>query len=55
MEGFWACILKSRTSIQFILHGWNQGGCRLNAYDLKFLSDNDINYNPTLGTGQIQV
>jgi hypothetical protein len=26
-----------------------------NAYDLKFLSNNDINYNPALGTGQIQV
>ena len=28
---------------------------RYNAYDLKFISDNDINYNPALGTGQIQV
>lgn len=28
---------------------------KYNAYDLKFLSDNDINYNPALGTGQIQV
>ena len=26
-----------------------------NAYDLKYLSDKDINYNPALGTGQIQV
>lgn len=26
-----------------------------NAYDLKFISDEDINYNPALGTGQIQV
>jgi hypothetical protein len=26
-----------------------------NAYDLKYLSDNDINYNPALGTGQIQI
>lgn len=26
-----------------------------NAYDLKFLSDTDINYNPALGTGQIQI
>lgn len=26
-----------------------------NAYDLKFLSAKDINYNPALGTGQIQV
>ena len=25
------------------------------AYDLKFISDSDINYNPALGTGQIQV
>ncbi len=25
------------------------------AYDLKFISDNDISYNPALGTGQIQV
>jgi len=28
---------------------------RYNAYDLKFLSDSDINYNPALGTGQIQI
>lgn len=26
-----------------------------NAYDLKFLDDSDINYNPALGTGQIQI
>lgn len=26
-----------------------------NAYDLKYLSDEDISYNPALGTGQIQV
>jgi hypothetical protein len=26
-----------------------------NAYDLKYLSDPDISYNPALGTGQIQV
>lgn len=26
-----------------------------NAYDLKFISDEDINYNPSLGTGQIQI
>lgn len=26
-----------------------------NEYDLKFLSDNDIVYNPALGTGQIQI
>ena len=26
-----------------------------NAYDLKFISDSDISYNPALGTGQIQV
>lgn len=26
-----------------------------NVYDLKFISDNDINYNPALGTGQIQI
>lgn len=25
------------------------------AYDLKFISDYDINYNPALGTGQIQI
>ena len=28
---------------------------KYNAYDLKFLSDSDINYNPALGTGQIQI
>lgn len=26
-----------------------------NAYDLKFLSDKDISYNPALGSGQLQV
>ena len=26
-----------------------------NAYDLKYLSDEDISYNPALGTGQLQV
>lgn len=26
-----------------------------NAYDLKYLSSKDLNYNPALGTGQIQV
>lgn len=26
-----------------------------NAYDLKFISDADIQYNPSLGTGQIQI
>ena len=26
-----------------------------NAYDLKFISDDDITYNPALGTGQIQI
>lgn len=26
-----------------------------NAYDLKFISDEDIHYNPALGTGQIQI
>ena len=26
-----------------------------NAYDLKFIGESDINYNPALGTGQIQI
>lgn len=26
-----------------------------NAYDLKFISESDISYNPALGTGQIQI
>lgn len=26
-----------------------------NAYDLKFISDDDLSYNPALGTGQIQI
>ncbi len=26
-----------------------------NAYDLKYISSNDLNYNPALGTGQIQI
>jgi len=28
---------------------------KYNAYDLKFISDADINYNPALGKGQIQI
>ena len=28
---------------------------KYNAYDIKYLSDMDINYNPALGTGQIQI
>lgn len=28
---------------------------KYNAYDIKYLSDSDINYNPALGTGQIQI
>jgi len=26
-----------------------------NAYDIKYLSESDLNYNPALGTGQIQI
>ncbi len=26
-----------------------------NAYDLKYISDSDISYNPALGSGQLQV
>jgi len=26
-----------------------------NSYDLKYISDSDISYNPALGTGQIQI
>ena len=26
-----------------------------NVYDLKYISDSDISYNPALGTGQIQI
>jgi hypothetical protein len=28
---------------------------KYNAYDIKYLSDSDLNYNPALGTGQIQI
>lgn len=28
---------------------------RYNAYDLKYISSRDLNYNPSLGTGQIQI
>ena len=28
---------------------------KYNAYDIKYLSDDDISYNPALGTGQIQI
>lgn len=28
---------------------------KYNAYDIKYLSDSDISYNPALGTGQIQI
>ena len=27
----------------------------INVYDLKYISDSDIIYNPALGTGQIQI
>ena len=26
-----------------------------NAYDIKYLSESDLSYNPALGTGQIQI
>jgi hypothetical protein len=28
---------------------------KYNVYDIKYLSDSDISYNPALGTGQIQI
>ena len=28
---------------------------RHNAYDLKYISEDDISYNPALGTGQLQI
>jgi len=28
---------------------------KYNAYDLKYISNSDLNYNPALGTGQIQI
>ena len=28
---------------------------KYNAYDLKYINDSDLNYNPALGTGQIQI
>jgi len=28
---------------------------KYNAYDIKYISDSDISYNPALGTGQIQI
>ena len=28
---------------------------KYNSYDIKYLSDADISYNPALGTGQIQI
>jgi hypothetical protein len=28
---------------------------KYNVYDIKYISDSDINYNPALGTGQIQI
>jgi len=28
---------------------------KYNAYDLKYISENDIGYNPALGTGQLQI
>ncbi|MBF0345065.1 MAG: hypothetical protein HQL06_12655 [Nitrospirae bacterium] len=27
----------------------------LNAYDIKYISESDISYNPALGSGQLQV
>lgn len=28
---------------------------KYNAYDIKYISDSDLSYNPALGTGQIQI
>jgi hypothetical protein len=28
---------------------------RYNAYDLKYISDSDLSYNPALGHGQLQI
>jgi len=51
--------LKHRVySTRNVNSGWMDGIMEVvayNAYDLKYLSSKDLNYNPALGTGQIQV
>ena len=47
-------VYSQRNADTFLMDGIMEI-VKYNAYDLKFLSDNDINYNPALGTGQIQV
>jgi hypothetical protein len=45
----------SERNVQTLLMDGIMEIVRYNAYDLKFISDVDINYNPALGTGQIQI
>ncbi len=47
-------VYSSRNQITGLMDGTMEV-VAYNAYDLKFISWNDINYNPALGTGQIQI
>ncbi len=47
-------VYSSRNRITGLMDGTMEVVAN-NAYDLKFISARDINYNPALGTGQIQI
>jgi len=47
-------VYSERNSVTKLIDGIMEI-VKFNAYDLKFLSDRDISYNPALGTGQIQI
>lgn len=47
-------VYSERNSISGLMDGIMEI-VNYNAYDLKYIDDADINYNPALGTGQIQI
>lgn len=47
-------VYSTRNSETFLMDGVMEI-VDYNAYDLKYISDKDISYNPALGTGQIQI
>lgn len=47
-------VYSSRNAISGLMDGVMEVTA-YNAYDLKYLSDSDISYNPALGSGQLQV
>ncbi|MCY3798567.1 MAG: hypothetical protein OXG84_12205 [Chloroflexi bacterium] len=47
-------VYSSRNTVSGLMDGTMEV-VAYNAYDLKYISWKDINYNPALGTGQIQI